>query len=70
MVQQAAVLLDAKDPRATMHCAMAKRFATDTGFEVCNKSLQIFGGYGQWRKMRGLASARREWQSTIGFVLY
>ena len=48
MVQQAAVLLDAKDPRATMHCAMAKRFATDTGFEVCNKSLQIFGGYGQW----------------------
>lgn len=46
MVQSAAHMLDAKDGRATMHCAMAKRFATDTGFDVCNKSLQIFGGYG------------------------
>jgi alkylation response protein AidB-like acyl-CoA dehydrogenase len=46
MVQQAAQLLDAKDPRATVHCAMAKRFATDTGFSVCNRALQIFGGYG------------------------
>ena len=25
---------------------MAKRFATDVGFEVCNEALQIFGGYG------------------------
>jgi len=46
MVQQAASLLDAKDSRATMHCAMAKRFATDTGFKVANSALQIFGGYG------------------------
>ena len=25
---------------------MAKRFATDVGFDVCNEALQIFGGYG------------------------
>ena len=25
---------------------MAKRFATDVGFNVCNEALQIFGGYG------------------------
>lgn len=52
MVQQAAQLLDAKDPRATMHCAMAKRFATDAGFNICNKSLQIFGGYGAHTRAR------------------
>jgi alkylation response protein AidB-like acyl-CoA dehydrogenase len=27
-------------------CAMAKRFATDTGFDVANKALQLHGGYG------------------------
>jgi len=25
---------------------MAKRVATDAGFEVCNDALQLFGGYG------------------------
>ena len=25
---------------------MAKRFSTDTGFEVANQALQIHGGYG------------------------
>ena len=30
----------------TMRCAMAKRFATDTGFEVANQALQLHGGYG------------------------
>ncbi len=28
---------------------MAKRFATDVGFEVCNQALQIHGGYGYLR---------------------
>ena len=27
-------------------CAMAKRFATDAGFEVANQALQLHGGYG------------------------
>ena len=38
--------LDAGDPQAAMHCAMAKRLATDAGFHVCNEALQLFGGYG------------------------
>jgi alkylation response protein AidB-like acyl-CoA dehydrogenase len=46
MVHRAASRLDAKDPEATMYCAMAKRFATDIGFKVCNDALQLFGGYG------------------------
>jgi isobutyryl-CoA dehydrogenase len=46
MVQRAAAALDAKDPEATMYCAMAKRFATDVGFKVCNEALQLHGGYG------------------------
>ena len=25
---------------------MAKRLATDSGFEVCNEALQLHGGYG------------------------
>jgi alkylation response protein AidB-like acyl-CoA dehydrogenase len=25
---------------------MAKRFATDAGFAVCDEALQLFGGYG------------------------
>ena len=33
-------------PDATQLCAMAKRVATDTGFEVANEALQIHGGYG------------------------
>ena len=29
---------------------MAKRFATDTAFKVCNEALQIHGGYGYIRE--------------------
>ena len=29
---------------------MAKRFATDAGFKVCNEALQIHGGYGYIRE--------------------
>ncbi|HEX7076510.1 MAG TPA: acyl-CoA dehydrogenase family protein, partial [Hyphomicrobiaceae bacterium] len=46
MVHRAAGALDAGDPNATLYCAMAKRFATDVGFNVCNEALQLFGGYG------------------------
>lgn len=46
LVRFAASELDNNSPQATMHCAMAKRFATDMGFTVCNDALQIFGGYG------------------------
>ena len=43
---RAASALDAKALDATKLCAMAKRVATDTGFEVANDALQIHGGYG------------------------
>lgn len=43
---RAAAALDEKTPDATKLCAMAKRLATDTGFEVANQALQIHGGYG------------------------
>jgi hypothetical protein len=46
MIRNAASALDRRDPRATMLCAMAKRFATDTGFQIANDALQLFGGYG------------------------
>ena len=46
MVRRAAHALDSKDPKATQYCAMAKRFATDAGFEVANQALQLHGGYG------------------------
>ncbi len=50
MVHRAAAKLDAGDPDATLHCAMAKRFATDVGFAVCNDALQLHGGYGYLRE--------------------
>ena len=49
MVRRAAFALDAGDPEATLYCAMAKRFATDGGFEVANQALQLHGGYGYLR---------------------
>lgn len=46
LLWRAAAALDAKAPDATKLCAMAKRIATDTGFDVANQALQIHGGYG------------------------
>ncbi|MEZ4814941.1 MAG: acyl-CoA dehydrogenase family protein [Bdellovibrionota bacterium] len=46
MVRLAAWKLDNKDPQATVYCAMAKRFASDKGFEICNEAIQLHGGYG------------------------
>ena len=46
LVRLAADKLDKNDPEKTAYCAMAKRFATDIGFKVCDAALQIHGGYG------------------------
>jgi alkylation response protein AidB-like acyl-CoA dehydrogenase len=46
MIRNAADALDKKHPRATMLCAMAKRFASDTGSKIANDALQLHGGYG------------------------
>ncbi|WP_066098313.1 acyl-CoA dehydrogenase family protein [Xanthomonas massiliensis] len=50
MVHTAARKLDADAPDKTVWCAMAKRFATDVGFQVCDEALQLHGGYGYIRE--------------------
>ncbi len=46
LLYQAAWKLDNKAADASKHCAMAKRFVTDTASRVANEALQIHGGYG------------------------
>jgi alkylation response protein AidB-like acyl-CoA dehydrogenase len=46
LLWRAASALDAAAPDATLFCAMAKKFATDAGFEIANEALQMHGGYG------------------------
>lgn len=50
MVRLGAFKLDNDDAEATLHCAMAKRFATDVCFDVVNEALQLHGGYGYIRE--------------------
>ena len=46
MIWRAADALDRADPAAAKYSAMAKRSATDLGFQICNEALQLHGGYG------------------------
>lgn len=50
MTWRGAQAIDADAPDKTQRCAMAKRFATDVGFKVCNEALQLHGGYGYIRE--------------------
>jgi alkylation response protein AidB-like acyl-CoA dehydrogenase len=50
MVRLAATKLDSKHPDRSTYCAMAKRFATDACFEICDQALQIFGGNGYMKE--------------------
>jgi alkylation response protein AidB-like acyl-CoA dehydrogenase len=45
LVLRAADLRERKQP-CTKEAAMAKLFATDAGYKVCNEAVQIHGGYG------------------------
>jgi alkylation response protein AidB-like acyl-CoA dehydrogenase len=49
MLYRAASALDRREPSASRLAAMAKRLATDSGFEVVNGCLQLHGGYGYLR---------------------
>jgi alkylation response protein AidB-like acyl-CoA dehydrogenase len=49
MVRRAAVAVGNREEGATRLAAMAKRFATDAGFEAVNGCLQLHGGYGYLR---------------------
>jgi len=46
LLHAAAAAYDRGDPSITAQCAMAKRLATDAGFNVANAALQLHGGYG------------------------
>ena len=46
MIRLAAFKVDQGHSEASVYSAMAKRYATDIGFDVCNQALQIHGGYG------------------------
>lgn len=46
MVHRAALSLQENRQNATLACAMAKQFATDMGYQICNEALQLHGGYG------------------------
>ena len=46
LVRLAASKLDQGHVDATTYCAMAKRFATDVGYRVCDEALQLHGGNG------------------------
>lgn len=48
-IYRAALSVEAKEDKAPMYAAMAKQFATDVGFNVCNEALQLHGGYGYLR---------------------
>jgi alkylation response protein AidB-like acyl-CoA dehydrogenase len=50
MVYRGAAAIDQQEPEVVMYCAMAKRFATDIGFDICNQALQLHGGYGYLRE--------------------
>jgi alkylation response protein AidB-like acyl-CoA dehydrogenase len=49
MLHRAAAALDRSEPAGTRLAAMAKRVATDMGFDVVNGCLQLHGGYGYLR---------------------
>ncbi len=50
LLWRAATALDADDADKVELCAMAKRYVTDSCFEVADKALQLHGGYGYLRE--------------------
>jgi alkylation response protein AidB-like acyl-CoA dehydrogenase len=50
LLWRAAGALDNDDPDKVELCAMAKRYVTDTCFDVADKALQLHGGYGYLRE--------------------
>lgn len=46
LLWRAAAALDAGSPDTVRLCAMAKRMATDAGFNAANSAIQLHGGYG------------------------
>ena len=59
LLWRAASALDANDPDKVELCAMAKRYVTDTCYEVADQALQLHGGYG-YLKEYGLEKIVRD----------
>ncbi len=59
LLWQAAAALDAGDPDKVELCAMAKRYVTDTCYDVADQALQLHGGYG-YLKEYGLEKIVRD----------
>lgn len=50
MLWRAAAALDAGEPDKVALCAMAKRYVTDSCYDVADQALQLHGGYGYLRE--------------------
>ena len=50
MLWRAADALDRDDPDKVALCAMAKRYVTDSCYDVADRALQLLGGYGYLRE--------------------
>ncbi|CDO09803.1 acyl-CoA dehydrogenase [Mycolicibacterium cosmeticum] len=50
MLWRAAIALDNNHPNKVTLCAMAKRYVTDSCFDVADQALQLHGGYGYLRE--------------------
>ena len=50
LLRRAACALDSDHPDKVTLCAMAKRYVTDTCFDVADQALQLHGGYGYLRE--------------------
>src|SRR5215475_2230309 len=50
MLWRAATALDGNHPEKVELCAMAKRYVTDTCYDVADQALQLHGGYGYLRE--------------------
>ena len=59
--------LDAKAPDNEL-CAMAKRYVTDSCFDVADEALQLLGGYGYlastaWRRSSAICGCTGSWRA-------
>lgn len=52
LTYNAAVLMDKGSPESSMHCSMAKYYASELCNEIASKAVQIHGGYGFIRGYR------------------
>lgn len=50
MTYRAAASFDSQNSDLSLHCAMAKQFASEAAFQIADEALQLYGGYGYIRE--------------------